>query len=253
MSDSNVEKRHAPTDERLRQARERGEVPHASDTVAAAAVVGVVLTLLASAAVFRDRFGLLLDRLIMLTRLRDDGRTPSLALRTMGQDVFLLLVPVSVISVLVAILVAFAVTGPVWSAKPLAPQFMRINPFEGLKRIVSVQTAFSLLKGLVTVALLTAVVVGLLWSWPARLASIWRSAPMDALASLATLLGVLVVILAVASLLASLPDLWFQRWSFRRGHRMDDAELRRESKDQEGDPHQKAARRSQHRALQDRT
>jgi flagellar biosynthesis protein FlhB len=247
MAESNVDKKHAPSKERLRQARKRGEVPHARDTVSGAAAVVAVLVLLAAGAWARDTFSGLLDALLALLRHRDPAEAAILALRVAGFSVFPLIAVVVAVPALAALVVAFAVTGPVFSAQPLTPQLQRVNPVAGFGRIFSAIGLFNVAKGLVGVVVLVAVALALIASWLGRAAALWHAGPAAALVAVATMLGTLVGALTVTGLVLSIPDLMINRWQFKREHRMDDAELKREHRDQDGDPAVKAELRRQQR------
>ena len=246
MAESNADKKHKPSAQRLREARKRGEVPHAADTVAASGVAVLVIVLVAIGPRAFERFGWLLEQLLVLVRDRPGVDATGIALRLVAQELMPFVLPIVLVPALAALLVAFVVSGPVMSFHPLAPQLERLNPAEGLKRIVSVQGLFGAAKGLLTVGLLLLTGAVLMLAWPKVLVALWRATPEAMLASLAVLLATMVGTLVLVALVLSLPDLLFQRWQFMREQRMDDTELRRELRDQDGDPHQRSERRRIH-------
>jgi type III secretion protein U len=145
-------------------------------------------------------------------------------------------------------LASLALAGPGLSPESLRPRWERIDPVAGLRRLVSpVQLAAALLGLGKAVAL-----VGLAWAWlraaAPGLAELPRAAPAALLRAAPQLLD-LALRLAVASLAFGLGDAALARWRHLRSLRMTRDEVRREQKDDEGDPGHRAERRRRHRAL----
>jgi type III secretion protein U len=134
------------------------------------------------------------------------------------------------------------------SLEAIRPRLERVDPVRGLRRLCSAAQLASAALGLVKAAVLVAVA----WAWVraagptlavlARLdaPALWRALP---------LLGGLAARLAVAAALLGLADLALARRRHRRALRMTTDEVRREHRDDEGDPSHRAERRRRHRAL----
>ncbi len=126
------------------------------------------------------------------------------------------------------------------SAAPLTPDVGHLGPVKGAKRIFSLATLAELLKSLLKVALLGAVLLAVLshalgdflLAPPCGLPC---AAEAFARAARPVLAGSCAVFLAVG-----LADVALQRWLFRREQRMSLEEVRREWKEEEGDPQVKA-------------
>jgi flagellar biosynthesis protein FlhB len=149
--------------------------------------------------------------------------------------------PALAASTLLSVLASVAVLrGLPVSAAPLTPDAGRLDPVKGVKRIFSLATLAELLKSLLKVALLGAVLLAVLshalgdflLTPPCGLPC---AAESFARAARAALAGASAVFLAVG-----LADVALQRWLFRREQRMSLEEVRREWKEEEGDPHVKA-------------
>lgn len=139
-------------------------------------------------------------------------------------------------------------TGIVFSAEPLKPDFSRLNPAKGLKRIFSkrmlIETAKNVLKFAVyaTIAWLVlrhalddlTVTVG----DGGGLASAMFSGMLR-----------LVACFALAALFFAAADQLIVRKEFRKNMRMSRRELRRESRDREGEPRLKQKRKQLHAAF----
>jgi len=130
---------------------------------------------------------------------------------------------------------------------PLLPRLERIDPVAGLRRLASAGAALRAALGLAKGALVGA----LLWGWlsaharglvqlPAlRAHALWRSVPLEPLA----------LRLALAALAFGALDLWAARRRHRRSLMMTRDEVRRESREDDGNPQHRAERRRLHQAL----
>jgi flagellar biosynthetic protein FlhB len=146
------------------------------------------------------------------------------------------LLPV-LLAVLVAAVIANVVqTGPTFSTTPLKPDFSRLNPAQGLKRIFSLQILWELFKLILKVSLLGGVgwlvasgihreVDAAALSAPAGLAMLFRSVYTRVTTWVLVLLG-----------LVALLDLWFARREYIRKLRMSRRDLKDEMKRRDGDP-----------------
>lgn len=138
-------------------------------------------------------------------------------------------------------------TGGLWTLAPLAPKPERLDPFRGLARLFSWARLAALGLGLLKAALVMAVVLHGWRTTASTLAQLPRAeSPGGALAGLlwplAWRLGGVLLLLGGA-------DLLLVRWRHRRQVRMSRDEIRREAREEEGDPRHKAERRRVHRAL----
>jgi flagellar biosynthetic protein FlhB len=143
-------------------------------------------------------------------------------------------------------------TGPVFSFEPLKPDFDRINPAAGLKRLFSARLLFEAAKSLVKLGVfgyalyaiidsLLPLALGLAQTPPAAYARLGLDAVVGMMFKLALLM------LAVALL-----DVGYVRWDFGRKMMMSRREMRDEHKRREGDPKVKARIRELQREMRKR-
>ncbi len=128
----------------------------------------------------------------------------------------------------------------VWSAESLKPKFSKISPAAGAKRIFGKQAAANFGKGLFKVVALGAVMTAILWPERHRLESMVRfdpSAILGATTGLTVhLMGTVVAMLAVVAL----ADFLFQYRQWFERQKMSLQDMKEEFKQTEGDPHIKA-------------
>ena len=125
----------------------------------------------------------------------------------------------------------------VWSGESLKPKFSKISPAAGAKRIFGKQAAANFGKGLFKLIALGAVMTAILWPEHHRLEAMVRFDPA-ALLGITTgmtvhLMGAVVAMLAVVAI----ADYLFQYRQWFERQKMSLQEMKEEFKQSEGDPH----------------
>ena len=128
----------------------------------------------------------------------------------------------------------------IWSGQPLKPSFSKISPMSGFKRIFGKQAAANFGKGLFKVIALGAVMTAILWPERMRLEAMVKFDPSVLLTVTSSLtmhlLGAVVAMLAVVAIL----DYIFQYRTWYERQKMSQQEVKEEYKQSEGDPHTKS-------------
>ncbi|HEU5315384.1 MAG TPA: flagellar biosynthesis protein FlhB [Chloroflexota bacterium] len=139
--------------------------------------------------------------------------------------------------------------GFLFSGQALKPQFSRVNPLEGAKRIFSTRTLVELLK-----TVLKVVLVGY-FAWQAvqdkgpMLVALADMQPGVAGFAISGAMMQVVWRVAVAFVVIAAADFMYQRWFYERSLRMSKEEIKEELKQSEGNPHIRARLRQRARAL----
>ncbi len=232
-----------PTPRRLRQARERGQVPRSRLLSGSLVLAG------GSAGAAVGLSGLTSElRAWSAALLLPGARWPA----ALYQASFLLLracAPALSGALLAAALAGLATSGWDPSSAVLVPRLARIDPLAGLRRIVSWRMLGELARSALVGGLLLGVLTAGAWT---LLPSVLRLPVVPAggglllLAPEAARIWVRALLLAVG--LGAL-DLLLARRRHRRSLRMSRDEIRREHREQEGDPRHRAHRRAAHRQL----
>jgi flagellar biosynthetic protein FlhB len=124
----------------------------------------------------------------------------------------------------------------VWSADSLKPKFSKISPMAGWKRLFSFQALANLAKGLVKIGVLGAVMVALLWPQRFRLEGLVQTDILGTLLLTRSLsLDILTAVVAILFLVAAADYLFQYRQWFQR-QKMSVREMKEEFKQTEGDP-----------------
>src|SRR5215472_3267185 len=125
----------------------------------------------------------------------------------------------------------------VWSGESLKPSFSKISPMSGFKRIFGKQAAVNFGKGLFKVIALGAVMTAILWPERLRMEAM-EQFDVSMLLGVTTsmtmhLLGAVVALLAIVAIL----DYVFQYRTWYDRQKMSQQEMKEEFKQSEGDPH----------------
>ena len=246
--ESDQERTEAPSPQRLEKAREEGQVPQSRElaTFVVLMTSGTALWMMASglgeAMSKIMRGGLQFDPAVardsayVMTQLSDQFMAAALALAP-----FLALV---VIAVLASPLL---LRGWLFSTKAFMPDFKRLNPLSGIKRMFSTQGLVELVKSLAKVGLLGVVAAWLIWSNLDAIFSLSLEEPSGAIQHMGNLIGKVFLLASGAMIFIVVLDLPYQLWSYFNKLKMSKEELRQEAKESEGDPHVKARIRAQQR------
>ncbi|OQW57533.1 MAG: flagellar biosynthesis protein FlhB [Proteobacteria bacterium SG_bin9] len=232
------EKTEDPTQKRMDDALERGDVAKSQEVNTWFIMAGATLIL----ATFSGSIGTSLQ-----TPLKNLLANAHM-IRVNGPDLIRLLSSIETFLVValgvpLGLLMLAAIAGNivqhrfVWSGEQLKPSFSKISPMSGFKRVFGKQAAANFIKGLIKLGALGAVMVALLWPERHRLEAMVRFDPASILGVTLTLtlqlMGAVVAILA----LVAIADYLFQYRQWYEKLKMSVQEMKEEFKQQEGDPH----------------
>ncbi len=235
-----------PTQKRLDEARGRGEVAYSRDLVSAAAMTAALLALIAGGP---ESVARLLAYWRAALAAAPAGGAPSEALLA-GTSVLarVLAVPLGA-ACLLALGAGMLQTRGLLALGAIKPDLGRLSPAAGLKRAFGGQAALQIGKGLLKVTLVAALAwltVRPLLGGVAALAGMEAGRTLDLLGLLASRLAARVALVALA---LGAADYLFAYRRHRRGLMMTRDEVKRESKESEGDPSHRAERQRLHREL----
>jgi flagellar biosynthetic protein FlhB len=239
-----------PTPKRLDEARERGQVPRSRELAGTAVMVcGAAALLLGGGSLAGGlesvmRAGLELDRAALADPMAGLGAFNA-AILAAG----LALAPLVGVLVLVAIVAPLATGGFVFSGQALAPDFNRLNPAEGIKRVFGLQGLAELAKALAKFVVVGGTAALVVWWLLPHMMALAGMPTAGALREAAWLLGLAALVMSGALVLVAAVDVPFQLWSHRRNLRMTRQELLDELKQTEGRPEVRSRVRAAQREL----
>jgi flagellar biosynthetic protein FlhB len=244
------ERTEEPSQRRLQEARERGQVPRSRELSTFATMIGGSAALMAIGGSLSSHLSQVMHRGLAVDAavLRDphsmgDYLSDSclLALRA--------LLPVFGVLIVMVLLATVALGGWNFSAQALTPDFARLSPLAGIKRLFGVRGASELGKALLKLLVVGAVCAGIVsWLFGDVLA-LGRMAPREAIGRGAGLLGWAFICLCASLALVAAVDVPLQLFQFKRSLRMTRQELRDEAKELDGRPETKQRIRQMQQTL----
>jgi flagellar biosynthesis protein FlhB len=235
--DSDLEKTEDPTARKLEKAREEGQIARSKELPAAAELVLVLVVLLLAGAWFlgqtTDNFSASFN--FDFRALDTPTLLPGILARAMFYG-FLVIVPVFIVSFIVAIVSSSVTGGFNFTWKGLEPKFNKLNPISGIKRMVSLNALVELTKAVLKFAL---VATALYFTISLQIHDFMTLADMDlrpALTRAAELIGISALIVACTLVLIAMIDVPYQKHQFNERMKMTKQEVKDEMKDIEGNP-----------------
>ena len=245
MSDSSdAEKTEEATQHKKDEAREEGRIPKSNELTVALLLLGSAIVLnTAGRSLTSTVFHISGDVLANVGTMQIDAGSATVLLRDIGWRV------VAAIGLFISAMggIALSVTAlqarGVLSLKPLGPDFSRLSPMGGAKKLLSSQALIDLFKSIAKLAIIGSVVYTALRACMPDALRLAQLPPMALLPMVRQYSIQLLISAGLAYLVLAGADYLWQWWSFQKDLRMSKDEVKQESKQQEGDPHVKGRRR----------
>lgn len=238
MADEPSEEKSLPASRRkLQKIREKGQVVTAKEAVTSIVTIAALIYLYAMRASIAEKLMALWE----LGPLLDErGFAVALAahMDILSQLALQLVAPLFGLVIAVSVLVGMLISGgPVFAAESIMPNFDKLNPGAGIKRIFGRRALMAFGMHVIRFALLagifTLVVIG---GWQAAMLAPMCGFPcaVDVLRGMA-----LPLVVAAAATMSAMAvfDYLVSRSEFMREQRMTKTEMKQEMKDMMGDPH----------------
>ncbi len=243
--DPGQERTERATAKRREDFRKKGQVAQSREVQTAALMTGVVLIWYAYGSTFWQSLNRLLAHLLSITGSFE--LSPVSAGNLLGfllGRLALLLWPLLLLVLVVGFLSSFLQIGWLFTTKPMAPDFSKLDPIQGLRRFVSIRSLVELLKSLAKILLVGWVAYRTVRPELASAALLINMEVGETLRFLGRVSGlVLLKSCGVLIFLAGV-DFLFVRWEMEQKMKMTKQEQKEEFKETEGDPFLKARIRS---------
>lgn len=248
--DSDLERTEAATPRRIQQSRDKGQVAHSRElnTFVILMVAGGLLLLFGST--YMDalseivRKGLVFDHADASNPARMTARLFEFSL-----EALILFLPFMLVITIAAVASSVVMSGWLFTWEALQPDFAKLNPLSGIKRMFSWASMIELLKAVGKSVLIGGVAIWFIWvNLDAMLGLIAEPWP-DGLRHLAQLVGHTFMVVTGSIALVVAIDVPFQLWDYAEKLKMTKEEVKQEAKEMEGDPHIKGRIRSMQREL----
>ena len=244
QSSDGQERTEQPTEKRLKDAREKGQIARSRE-------LNTVMGLLAAALAFLMIGDQMVESLSELMRqsftvAREDAFDDSVLLNTLSsaliKEVWALL-PFLLVMALIAVVSSIALGGWSFSAQSLAFKPEKMDPVKGMSRVFGWRGILEMLKGLAKFVLVALVALWLLRAMGDRFLGLGGEPLEQGMAHAAELLSWSFLILSAVLILVAAVDVPFQLWDHSRQLKMTLQEIKEEFKQSEGSPEVKGRQR----------
>lgn len=241
-----AEKSHDPTPKKLLDARKKGNLAKSTDLSAAAAYLGLILALavtgvtgvLQAASSLRN----LLDRPFDYLNAAGDVAGQKTAI-FIASGVFLPITPLFLIPALAVLLCLLAQQAIVFAPSKIEPKLNKISPLASLKNKFGRSGLFEFAKSATKLLVVSLLMV---WFFADQLDTLIMTTALNETQLVGVLsqqvIEFLIIVFVVSLAIGAIDYLWQVADNLRK-NRMTRKEVEDESKEAEGDPHQKQKRR----------
>ena len=245
------DKQFEASQQKLQKARKEGQVVKSKDFSTALSLMIMFVVIVKIAPFIWDQITklfVLIYEQIPTAHLEQIGLTYLMTVTLL--PTLLIILPILFLAAFIAILGDFIQVGPLVTTTPLMPKLDKLNPTSYFKNLFSPKTLFELVKNVVKVVLLG--VIG--WMvYKSHLETILSLIAIDnsfaIMMEFGSLVTDFVMKAGMAFLIIACADYGMIRWKFMNDQKMSFKEVKDEYKNQEGDPHVKAALRQRRQQM----
>jgi len=241
MAEDKSQQTEQPTQRRLSQAAEKGDIVKSQEVTTFVVLLGGTLSIAifgkSAAESFTTMFRVFLEQ---PDRMQVDSSGIMMLFGGTILHVALLFAPIFAVLVGMALAGHLLQSGFVFSGERLKPDISKLSPLSGLKRIFGLEGASNLLKGILKIAIVGTAVWTTLWPMRGQLGALLDESAADMAGDMAHLIvRIMIAALAVLAIVAVL-DYALQRYRFLQRNRMSKQEVKDEFRQTDGDPAVKA-------------
>jgi flagellar biosynthetic protein FlhB len=248
--DSDLEKTEQPSQRRLDQAREEGQVARSRElsTFTVLMAGGSGLWLMGSS-MSEHLIKMLREGLTLNSDLIFKSELLMPHLHHLSQATLLAFLPYLLLLLGVATFSPLLLNGWLFTFKPLMPNFSKLNPVSGLGRMFSVNSLVELVKALAKSFLVGGIGAWVIWSQRDAVILLVSEPLTMAIPHLGSVMWSCFAAIMGGMLLIVGVDVPFQLWEHNKKLKMTKEEVRQEAKETEGDPQVKGKIRRMQREM----
>lgn len=235
------EKTEKASKKKKEDARKRGEVHQSHDLVSAVSLTVIFALVEAGYAPFAEKMQEFLSHHLAdgYVLAQADNLTPAM-LQSIYRSTLLEILPIVLPLMLIVMVVDTALhvaqVGPLLTTERIKPNFSKISPIQGFKRLFSSVTIMELFKSLIKTAIMGVLIYRAITGDVSRFLEMMYLQPDRAFSSLIRLCAGLGIQIGAALIGFAAVDIFYQWWKYEKDLRMTKQEVKDENKQLEGDP-----------------
>ncbi|WP_064601623.1 flagellar biosynthesis protein FlhB [Photobacterium sp. J15] len=254
MSDnSSQDKTEQPSQQKLRKAREEGNLPRSKELVTALMTVGAALLLTGFAGSMAEMFKVVTNLNMALPK--EAAFETEYMFKHLSESLIAMVKAIGpMLGMLMFITVLANLLRGGWnmSVKSAQPKFSKLNPISGIKRMFSTKSLAELVKSILKVTLISGTLYWLLNSHLTQIVTLQRLPLPEAILQTIDLLWLGLFSFGLALLLIAVLEMPYAGWEYTKQLKMTKQEVKEEHKNNEGKPEVKAKIRQLQRQMSQR-
>tara|TARA_B100001059_G_C17797623_1_gene564037 strand:- start:450 stop:1577 length:1128 start_codon:yes stop_codon:yes gene_type:complete len=234
---SSRDKTEKASPQKVKKARQEGQIPRAKDFTTAAIFLAVALFFQSQLSAIWESMSGIFRYNMSLTKA--DLENPSRLVEHIGQSLAVIiemLLPLFIVIIIVTFGSTMALGGWIFRPANIMPKFSKINPISGIKRIFSTRSIVELIKSTVKVLVIFGILYGYLDNHLQSLLGMQTLPLNQGVTLIMSILFEGVLLMGVALLLFGVIDIPYQRWEHLKELKMTKQEIKEEYKNNEGRP-----------------
>ncbi len=253
MAEDNADedqKTEEPTARRLEKAREDGQVPRSQELGIAAVMISAMTFLYLTGGWLINELSKVFAAGLVIERR--EIFSPYLGLSQfydIGLSSFILIIPVLLLTFVVAISASSAMGGLNFALKAASPKASKLNPLNGFKRMFGLRSLVELVKSILKFGLVASTLSYMVYDFSDELVVLSAMAFEPAMKAAGNMVGITSVLVTLTLVVIAMIDVPFQSFEFTKRMRMTKQEVKDEFKDVEGRPEVKAQIRRKQREM----
>lgn len=250
FADAN-DKTERATDKKRRDARKKGQVFQSRELSSALLLLAMFFSLKLLGGFIYIEFEKLLRRLLEVYSTYESIDVA--VLLKISYDITITFIktagPVLIIGFVIGAMMQIVQVGFLFTMDTLIPKFNKINPFSGMKRIVSLNSFVELLKSILKIAIVGAVGYAYLSDQAIPVLQLMAMELKDGATYMIEVSVNLGIRMCLALIALGVMDFMYQWWKYEKDLRMSKKEIKEELKQQEGNPEIKAKIKQKQRQM----
>ncbi len=239
------ERTEAPTSKRRNDFRKKGQVAQSKEVQTAALFTFLLLFWTFYLPTFWEGLTQFLSSFFQALDDVDITEATTLQLAYfIVRQIAILIIPAFIMSLLVGIFSSYLQIGWLFTTKPLIPDFQKIDPIQGAKRILSKKAVVDFIKAIVKIILVGYLAYSTVFDNFNEALLLAESNANNTLLFLAKIASVIFAKVCAALILIAFIDFLYVRWEMEEKMKMTKQEVKEEYKETEGDPRIKSQIRS---------
>jgi len=251
--ESGQEKTEDPTPKRIREAREKGDVPRSKELATTLVLMTAVASVFVFGAQLADKLLGIVESNFILDRQSIFDTNKMLAhFEVSAWDAVLGVSGIFSVILVAALIGPIALGGWNFSSKSLAPKGSRISPLAGIKRMFSLKALVELFKAIAKFSLVGGFAILILWNLRSEILALGTFEARPAIKEAIDIVVWVFMALSAVLILIAVVDVPYQLYEYTEKMKMTLQEVKDELKNTEGKPEVKGRIRQLQREIAQR-